>query len=331
MSLAITLASVPQGEPTLADFGQIDEIIAEPGPGELRVRVLYLSLDPYMRGVMSGRHMGHSVTLGSVLPGAVVGVVEVSHDARFSAGDFVQCEGGWREIIIVRAEQAVKIDPTLAPISTYLGVLGMPGLTAYAGLCYLADPRPGQTVVVSAAVGPVGSTVGQIAKILGCRAVGIAGGAAKCNHLITQFGFDEAVDYKRDDFAQRLAAACPNSIDVYFDNVGGAVLEACIGRLALHAKIILCGLIDQYNKDQRPPGPNLGPVIGARATMKGLVVYDHFDKLDEYRRTASGWIKAGKLRYLEDVTVGLANAPAAFCKLMRGENFGKSLVQLQVP
>jgi NADPH-dependent curcumin reductase CurA len=240
----------------------------------------------------------------------------------------VVAESGWQDYAAVPVSGAQKIVPGDAPLSTYLGIMGMPGLTAYAGMKRLAKPQAGETVVVSAASGPVGSMVGQICRINGCRVVGIAGSDEKCAFLTDELGFDAAINYKTEDLATALVEHCPDRIDVYFDNVGGDTLTAACGHLALHARVILCGLITQYNADKPPPGPNLGPVIGARAEMKGLVVYDHADLNPEFQRVAGRWLADGLLRYREDVTEGLATAPSSFARLMRGENFGKALVKI---
>jgi NADPH-dependent curcumin reductase CurA len=323
---AVVLRHRPEGVPVASDFDIVREELPGVSAGDLVCRARFLSLDPYLRGVIAGRHLGHTLELGQVIPGACVAQVTHSHDERYSEGDWVVFEGGWRERCVVNANSVRRIEDT-AP-STALGVLGMPGLTAWAGITKLAKVRAGDTVLISAAAGPVGATAGQIAKILGARVVGIAGGAEKCARVIRHFGFDDCVDYKSLRFQHDLRAACPNSVNVYFDNVGGAVLEAALANLALHARVVLCGLMDQYNDAIRPPGPNLAPVIGARATLMGLVVYDYFAELPLYLAQATVWIKARQLRWLEDIQVGIEATPEAFCRLMRGENVGKSLVKI---
>lgn len=327
---AVLLRRHPAGVPTPADFEWADCPLGELAEGEVLVAVDYLSLDPYLRGVISGRHLGHKVELGAVLPGTAVGTVIASRSAAVPVGRCVIGELGWREHARVAASalQPVLVPSGVSP-STALGVLGMPGLTAYIGVRDLARPAAGQCFVVSAASGPVGATAGQLAKRAGARVVGVAGGAAKCAYVVEQLGFDACVDYKLPDFVDALRAACPARIDAYFDNVGGAVLDACIQHLALHARVVLCGLIDQYNLEQRPPGPNLGPVIAARASLHGLVVYDHFARMPEMLGELGPLVAAGELRYREDISVGLRQAPEAFCRLMRGENFGKTLVRLR--
>jgi NADPH-dependent curcumin reductase CurA len=207
-------------------------------------------------------------------------------------------------------------------------VLGMPGLTGWAGTVYLGEPRPGQTFVVSACTGPVGSTAGQVARHMGARVVGIAGSAEKCDYAVRELGFDACVDYKQGDLAAQLKQACPDGIDVYFDNVAGDTLVAVLRNLAMGARIVLCGMIEAYSMDKPPAGPWLGPVVGARASMKGLVVYDHMQRMPEMTRVIGGWIRSGQFRYREDISEGIASAPEAFCRLMRGGNFGKSLVRV---
>jgi NADPH-dependent curcumin reductase CurA len=325
---AVTLKRFPDGVPNVADFDVTELPDRAPDAAEVRVDTHWLSLDPYQRGVISGRHMGHRLDLGEVIVGATVGVVRDSRDERFVPGDWVVGNGGWRSAWVEPGASLRKLDPADAPPSTALGVLGMPGLTAYAGLLHLGLPTLGDTVVVSAAAGPVGATVGQLARAVGARTVGIVGSSDKAELIRSRFGFDEAIDYKREALNEALARTCPERIDVYFDNVGGATLEAAINHLNLRARVVLCGLITQYNDSQRPAGPNLGPVIGARAELKGLVVYDHFDKLDRWVRLGAALIRRGALNYQEDIADGLEQAPAAFARLMRGENIGKSLVRV---
>ncbi|HKZ73766.1 MAG TPA: NADP-dependent oxidoreductase, partial [Steroidobacteraceae bacterium] len=209
-----------------------------------------------------------------------------------------------------------------------LGVLGMPGLTGYVGMVYLGEPKPGQTVVVSAPTGPVGSTAGQAARLVGARAVGVAGSDEKCDYAVRELGYAACVNYRKGELVAQLKAACPDGIDVYFDNVGGEVLAAVLRDLAMHARIVLCGMIEAYSMETPPPGPFLGPVVGARATMQGLIVYDHLHRLPELIKVVGAWIRAGQFHYREDVSDGLDSAPEAFCRLMRGQNFGKALVRV---
>jgi NADPH-dependent curcumin reductase CurA len=257
----------------------------------------------------------------------VAQVVESRHPG-FAAGDYVAVRNGWQQYAVSNGQGVRKLDPAVAPISTALGVLGMPGLTGYAGLVYLGEPKPGQTVVVSAATGPVGSTVGQVARLVGARPVGIAGSDAKCRYAVEELGYAACVNYKNGDLRAQLKSACPDGIDVYFDNVAGDTLAAVMTNLAMGARIVLCGMIEAYSMDKPPAGPWLGPVVGARATMKGLVVYDHMNRMAEMTKVVGGWIRDGRFKWKEDVTEGLDHAPEAFCRLMRGENFGKALVRV---
>jgi len=325
---AVVLRHFPAGVPGEGDFEIVDALMPDIAPGQIGVRTRFISLDPYVRGVISGRHLGHRLGLGEVIVGGTVGEVMASNDARFAIGDWVLGSGGWQSFWAESSTTLRRLDLKLAPPSSALGVLGMPGLTAYAGLIYLGLPKIGDTVVVSAAAGPVGATVGQLAKRAGCRAIGIVGSTEKARLITEQFGFDAAINYKTESLSTALAAACPRKVDVYFDNVGGATLEAVLQQLNLRARVVLCGLMTQYNQAERPSGPNLGPVIGARAELKGLVVYDHFDKLTHWTALAAELINNGTLRYQEDLSHGIESAPSAFVRLMRGENVGKALVAL---
>ncbi len=303
--------------------------VPQPATGQFLSRTVWLSLDPYYRNVMKGSQIyADRLKPGDPMVGETVAqIVESRHDG-FKAGEYVAVRNGWQQYGLSDGSGVRRLDPDLAPLSTALGVLGMPGLTGYAGLVYLGEPKPGETVVVSAATGPVGSTVGQTARLVGARVVGIAGGEAKCDYAVRELGYAACVNYRHGDLRAQLKAACPDGINVYFDNVGGDTLAAVLTNLALHARIVLCGMIEAYSMDTPPPGPFLGPVVGARATVKGLVVYDWLHKQPELLRVVGNWIRTGAFRYREDVTEGLANAPAAFCRLMRGENFGKALVRV---
>jgi NADPH-dependent curcumin reductase CurA len=328
----ITFARVPRGLPVPEDFGTDTVAIPEPGPGQFLSRTLWLSLDPYLRNVMKNNQLySDRLQPGDVMSGETVAQVVGSQHRDFAPGEYVSVRNGWQEYALSDGTGVRKLDPESAPVSTALGVLGMPGLTGYAGLVYLGEPRPGQTVVVSAATGPVGSTAGQVARLVGARAVGIAGSPEKCRYAVEELGYAACVNYREGELRAQLKKACPEGIDVYFDNVGGDTLTAVLGNLALHARIVLCGMIEAYSMDSPPPGPWLGPVVGARATMKGLVVYDHFHRLPELQKVVGGWIREGRFRYREDVTEGLEHAPEAFCRLMRGENFGKALVRVAAP
>jgi NADPH-dependent curcumin reductase len=328
----ITFQRVPRGLPVAADFGADETDIPTPGEGQFLSRTLYLSLDPYYRNVMKGSQIyADRLQAGDVMVGETVAQVLNSRHAEYQAGDFVAVRNGWQQYALSNGQGVRKLDANIAPVSTALGVLGMPGLTGYAGTVFLAQPLPGQTFVVSAATGPVGSTAGQVARHMGARVVGIAGSAEKCEYAVRELGFDACIDYKTQDLSSALKEHCPRGIDAYFDNVGGETLEAVIGRLALGARIVLCGMIGAYSMDQTPVGPWLGPIVGARATMKGLVVYDHMDRFAEMTRVISGWIREGSFRYREDISDGLSSAPEAFCRLMRGDNFGKALVRVGNP
>lgn len=303
--------------------------VPEPAEGQFLSRTRWLSLDPYYRNIMKG-HPFYAERLrpGDPMVGETVARVIASRHRGFAEGDWVVVRNGWQEFALSDGSAARKLDPAAAPLSTALGVLGMPGLTGYAGLVYLGEPRPGQTVLVSAATGPVGSTVGQVARLMGARAVGIAGSAEKCRYAVDTLGYAACVNYREGDLRAKLKEACPDRVDVYFDNVGGDTLAAVLGQLALHARVVLCGMIESYSMDTPPPGPFLGPVVAARATMKGLVVYDWMHKMNELLRVVGGWMRDGHFRYREDVSAGLASAPESFCRLMRGENFGKALVEV---
>jgi NADPH-dependent curcumin reductase CurA len=329
----IVLAARPVGLPKPADFRLVEAPVPEPGPGEMLVRGLYLSLDPYMRGRMSdARSYARPVAIGEVMVGAVVGEVVRSGHPDFAEGDVVEERLGWQEYGISRGRDTRKIDPSLGPVSTALGVLGMPGLTAYFGLLEVGQPRPGETVVVSAASGAVGAAVGQIARIAGCRVVGLAGSQAKVNYLVSELGFDAGIDYKSADLDAALADACPRGVDVYFDNVGGSITEAVTRHVNLFARIAVCGLISQYNLEK----PELAPrnerfVLVNRVRVQGFIVSDFYARRDEALRHLAEWVRQGRLRYREDVVDGLENAPAAFVGMLQGKNFGKQLVRLAEP
>jgi NADPH-dependent curcumin reductase CurA len=325
----ILMARVPRGLPVPEDFGADETAIPTPGPGQFLSRSIYLSLDPYYRNVMKNSQIySDRLAPGDAMVGETVAQVMDSRNPEFRAGDYVAVRNGWQQYALSSGQGVRKLDATQAPLGSALGVLGMPGLTGWAGTVVLGEPKPGETFVVSACTGPVGSTAGQIARHMGARVVGIAGSAEKCAYAIQELGFADCVNYKQGDLTQSLKAACPNGINVYFDNVAGDTLQAVIRNLALGARIVLCGMIEAYSMDTPPPGPWLGPVVGARATMKGLVVYDHVQRMAEMSRVVGGWIREGKFHYREDIAEGLAAAPEAFCRLMRGGNFGKALVRI---
>jgi hypothetical protein len=263
-----------------------------------------------------------------VIVGGTVGLVLESKDPTLARDDLVLGYDGWQSHAVAKAAGLRKLDPKQAPVSTALGVLGMPGMTAYVGLLDIGQPKPGETVVVSAASGAVGSAVGQIAKIKGCRAVGVAGSADKCDYVIRELGFDACVNYKRGDLAAALKDACPKGIDVYFENVGGDVLRVVMTQLNQNARIPLCGLISEYNATELAPGPNLRPLLFNRALIRGFIVSDHVARMGDFLRDCGAWVREGRLRYREDVVVGLEKAPEAFIGLLQGKNFGKLLVRV---
>jgi hypothetical protein len=327
----ITLASRPVGMPKEADFKLVEAPVLDPNPGELLVKSLYISVDPYMRGrLRDAKSYADPVEIGGVMVGGAVGEVVASHNPRFAAGDVVQGEFGWQAYVISNGKGVRKIDPEIAPISTSLGVLGMPGLTAYFGLLDIGQPKSGETVVVSGAAGAVGSLVGQIAKIKGCRAVGIAGTDDKVHHLVDELGFDGAFNYKTTkNYVEKLKELCPKGIDVYFDNVGGAVTDAVIPLLNTGARMAICGQISQYNQEKPEPGPRwLWALIVKQARAEGFLVFQFADKYQQGITEMAGWIKAGKLKYREDIVEGLENLPKAFIGMLGGDNTGKRLVKV---
>jgi NADPH-dependent curcumin reductase CurA len=330
----IVLASRPTGEPTPQNFRSEDVPLPKPGPGQVSLRTLWLSLDPYMRGRMSeGPSYAAPVGIGETMVGGTVNEVIASNNSDFAVGDIVLAHTGWQTHALSDGKGLRKVDPKLGPVSTAVGILGMPGMTAYAGLLEIGKPQPGETVVVAAASGPVGSLVGQIAKIKGARAVGIAGGAKKCAYVKDELGFDDCVDHRAGDFPERLAAACPKGVDVYFENVSGAVFDAVLPLFNPFARMPVCGLISQYSATGLPPGPNGLPVLmravlTKRLTIRGFIVSDFAAKQGEFLRDVSAWLKEGRIKYREDVVDGLEHAPAAFIGLLKGENFGKMLVRV---
>ena len=325
----ILLKSRPEGAPGLDNFELVESPVPKPGEGEVLMRTLYLSLDPYMRGRMSAaKSYAKPAAVGEPMVGGTVGEIVASRNPKFSVGDIVLSYGGWQEYALSSGTALRKLDPAAAPVSTALGVLGMPGMTAYVGLLEIGQPKPGETVVVAAASGAVGSVVGQIAKIKGSRAVGIAGGADKCCFVTGELGFDACVDHRAPDFARALEAACPKGIDVYFENVGGAVQQTVWPLLNDFARIPVCGLIAQYNSRTPMPGPDMFSVLRKRLMLRGFIVSDFAAKQGDFLREAGEWVRAGRLKYREDIVDGLAQAPAAFLGLLQGKNFGKMLVRV---
>ncbi len=329
----IVLASRPAGKPTPDNFRLEETAVPTPSDGQVLLGIRYLSLDPYMRGRMSAaRSYAKPVDVGAVMEGGTVGQVLASRHPDYAAGDLVLSHSGWQTHAVAEGSTLRKLDPAAAPVSTALGVLGMPGFTAYAGLLTIGRPKPGETVVVAAASGPVGSAVGQIARIHGARAVGIAGGVDKCA-FVRELGFDAAVDHRAPDFAAQLAAACPKGIDVYFENVGGAVWDAVFPLLNEFARIPVCGLIAQYNATGDFPGPDRLPVVmrdvlSKSLTLRGFIQREFADQRPAFYREMAGWIAQGRLRYREDIVTGLENAPQAFIGLLEGRNFGKLVIEV---
>ena len=325
----ILLKSRPQGAPSLDNFELTESPIPEPGEGELLMRTRYLSLDPYMRGRMSpAKSYAKPAAVGAPMVGGTVGEVVKSRHPGYAAGDIVLGYGGWQDYALSSGTGLRKLDPAAAPVSTALGVLGMPGMTAYVGLLEIGQPKPGETVVVAAASGAVGSVVGQIAKIKGCRAVGIAGGAEKCRFVAGELAFDACIDHRAADFVQKLEAACPQGVDVYFENVGGAVQQTVWPLLNDFARVPVCGLIAQYNAATPMPGPDMFSVLRKRLMLRGFIVSDFAAKQGDFLRDVGEWVRSGRLKYREDVVDGLEQAPAAFLGLLQGKNFGKLLVRV---
>lgn len=325
--LEIRLASRPQGWPTMANFDQVEVDVPDPGPGEVLVRNLVMSVDPYMRGRMNDvKSYVPPFEVGKALEGGAVGEVVASADPSVAEGDVVLHNLGWREYAVLPARYVERIDTSLAPAGAYLGVLGMPGLTAYAGLVAVGRVVEGDTVFVSGAAGAVGSLAGQIARLKGAaRVIGSAGSAAKVAHVVDDLGFDAAFNYK--DGLEQLSAAAPDGISLYFDNVGGAHLEAALDALEVHGRVVVCGMISGYNETSPSPAPrNLGQLVRKRLRVEGMLVRDHTELRPRFVAEVGGWLREGKLRYRETVVAGLANAPEAFLGMMRGENIGKMLV-----
>jgi len=329
MNRQVLLASRPQGAVTEDNFRIVDVSPGEPGTGEVLVRNEWLSLDPYMRGRMNDvKSYVPSVGIGEVMVGQTVGEVVLSRDSRFAPGDRVLTSSGWQTHAVAKASDLHKVDIRRAPASCYLGVLGMPGITAWFGLFEIGAPKPGETVVVSAASGAVGSVVGQLAKIHGCRAVGIAGGKVKCDYVVQELGFDACVDYKAGALHRDLRAACPNGVDVNFENVGGVVLDTMLSLMNRASRIIVCGLIAEYDATTPYAYTRLRSVLVNRIRMQGMIVFDWKDRYGEALQGLAERFAAGKLKYRESVVVGIDNAPRALMGLLRGENFGKQLVRL---
>ncbi len=330
----IVLAARPVGAPKPSDFRLVEGAAPQPGAGEMLCETIYLSLDPYMRGRMSDApSYTPPVEVGGVMAGGTVARVVESDAQGYAPGDFVVGYGGWQDYSVSDASGMRKLDPSTAPISTALGVLGMPGMTAYSGLLEIGKPKDGETLVVAAASGAVGSVVGQIAKIKGCRAVGIAGGSEKCAYVTDELGFDACVDHRAPDFAAALESACPDGVDIYWENVGGPVFETVLDLLNPFARVPVCGLIAHYNATALPEGPNLLPrlmraVLTKRLTLRGFIVWDFREREADFQREMGAWVRERHVRYREDIVDGLENAPETMIGLLEGRNFGKQLVRV---
>ncbi|MBB5723331.1 alcohol dehydrogenase [Loktanella ponticola] len=332
----IVLAERPQGLPNDSTLRLETSDIPTAGDGEMLLRTKFLSLDPYMRGRMNdAKSYATPVEIGGVMTGQVVAEVVTSNLEGFTEGDLVLAGSGWQDYAVSDGTKIINLGKDPANPSWALGILGMPGYTAYAGLLRIGDPKPGETVVVAAASGPVGATVGQIAKIKGCRIVGIAGGAEKCAHVVDNLGFDACIDHKADDFAEQLAAACPDGIDVYFENVGGKVLYGVLPLLNPFARMPVCGVVSWYNMPNLPEGPDMGPVIMGtllrqKVKVEGFIIFDSFPAsvYDDFRRDMTEWLKDGKVQYKEQIVDGFENAPAALNDVLLGRSFGKVVVKV---
>jgi NADPH-dependent curcumin reductase len=330
----IVLARRPQGAPVPEDFRLERHPVPDPGPAAVLLRTRYLSLDPYMRGRMNeGPSYAPPVALGAVMTGQTVSVVEASGVPGFEVGELVVANVGWQDYGVSDGRDLVKIDPRIPSPAYALGVLGMPALTAYVGLLDIGQPQAGETVVVAAATGAVGSVVGQIAKIKGCRVIGVAGGGRKCAYAREELGFDECLDHRAPELPQRLAAACPKGIDVYFESVGGAVLYAVIPLLNVGARVPLCGLISWYNLEKLPTGVDRTPqllltTLRQRVKIQGFIIFDHYRRMGAFQQDMRGWLLEGRVRYREELIEGLENAPRGLIGMLQGENFGKLVVRV---
>lgn len=327
---SVVLKRRPTGEPTPAHFEVREDAVPSPGAGEVLTRTIFLSIDPYMRGRLRAEQTyAVAIQPGEVMIGETVGEVIASSHADFQAGDVVVGARGWQSHCVTDGGKLMKIDRQHgAPLSAYLGVLGMPGATAYAGVTEILKPKHGETVVVSAASGAVGSVAGQLAKRAGARVVGVAGGPDKCLWVQDSLGFDDCVDHRAMHLGQEIVDACPDGVDCYFENVGGAVQQAVFDHLNPFGRVAMCGMVSQYNEEVFPPGPNLGFVVGKRILIQGFIVSDRPERLIEWRKLAAPWVADGSLIYREDVTEGLENAPEALGGILEGRNFGKLLVRV---
>ena len=326
----IKLAARPIGEPKRSDWDISTVDVPTPNDGEVLVKTIYISLDPAMRGWMNdAKSYIRPVRIGEVMRAGTVGVVLESKSDKFKSGDFVMASLGVQQYGISEAKNLQKVNPNLAPLQTYLSTLGMPGMTAYFGLLEVGKPQAGETVLVSGAAGAVGSVVGQVAKIKGCRVVGIAGGKEKCDYLVNELGFDAAIDYKTENVQKAIKATCPNGVDVYFDNVGGDILDAALARINMKARIVICGAISQYNNTTPVKGPsNYLSLLVNRATMTGIVVFDYQDRYMEGAMQMGQWIAEGKLKTKEHIEQGIENFPEVLMQLFTGNKMGKLILQV---
>lgn len=331
----VLLNSRPQGAPTPEDFKIDHSDIPTAATGQVVLRTLYLSLDPYMRGRMSdAKSYADPVALGDVMVGGTVSYVESSMDPKFTTGDLALGFSGWQKYAVADAATLTKLDASMSQPSLALGVLGMPGFTAYMGLLDIGKPKAGETVVVAAASGAVGSVVGQIAKLQGCHVVGIAGGHEKCSYVVEELGFDTCIDHRAAGFPEQLAAACDNGIDIYYENVGGAVFDAVLPLLNVGARIPVCGVIANYNSTELPQGPDrMGMLVATllikRIKMQGFIIFDDYGhRYGEFFAQMSEWLGKGQIKFREDIVSGLDNAPEAFIGLLQGKNFGKLIVEI---
>jgi NADPH-dependent curcumin reductase CurA len=330
----IVLAARPVGYPRESDFRLVEGPMPVPGPGEALVKVVYLSLDPYMRGLMNeAPPYWNPLSLGDLMRGGAVGKVVVSNHPDLRKGDIVEGMFGWQQYTVTDGEGLRRIDPNAAPISTALGVLGMPGLTAYFGLLEVGRPKSGEVVLVSGGAGAVGSVVGQIAKMQGCRVIGIAGADAKINHMVRDYGYDAAFNYKSvENYYAVLSEMCPDGVDVYFDNVGGAITDAALRLLNTGARIVICGQISEYNLEKTETGPRpFRLLLFKQARAEGFLVTRFADRYPQALTQLTQWLQDKKLKYREDIVEGIENAPAAFIAMLHGRNIGKQLVKLAVP
>ena len=334
----ITLASRPHGAPTNENFS-FKSVNVEPlKQGEVLLRTIYLSLDPYMRGRMNdAKSYADPVAIGEVMVGATVCQIEQSNNNQFAVGDWVLAYTGWQDYAISNGEGLMPLGKNPSNPSYALGIMGMPGFTAYMGLLDIGAPKEGETVVVAAATGPVGATVGQIAKLKGCKVVGVAGGSEKCQYAVDTLGFDACIDHRSDNFNEQLAAACDGGIDVYYENVGGKVFDAVLPLLNTAARVPLCGLVSQYNATELPQGPDrmgalMGQLLTKRIKMQGFIIFDDYGhRYDEFAKDMQQWLSEGKIHYREHVITGFENTLTAFNDMLAGKNFGKTVVQVNQP